>query len=349
MPIEPGLLACPGCHADPTADPEIKLSSIQIRAIGKSLRGEFLKGFLWWLGILSLLFGFGLLQVYLNATKRLEDIMVQRISAEFMEPRIRETISSVASNYASAAIISQIEPEVTRFKDEIRLSASNTHTLVEATREQLADIDNRVNTSKETEIKLQSALDEANLIIKQLKELSDFMITASSAEYDDRESFEKLKQWALDPDYPLKTRALTAFLQIRGDFWGERGKKNWASTADISKLFPETLTLEQVRQNWQSTAPMLARDFIQRVWDHPGLSKENKLEFMHDVLENSRNSLLTADAAARFLAAEGSLNYNPAFEFGVIEDWWATRMTTNTLGQQSGAGYPPQGVGSPDP
>ncbi len=319
------------------ADPEIALSAAQIRAIGKSLRGEFLKGFIWWFGILSLIFGFGLLQVYRNAADRLEGIMVKRISDEFNEPRIRATVSLVASNYAGNAISTQIEPEVTRFKDEVRLSASNTQALVDATQKHLADIDARVKSSAETEKQLKSTLDEATRVLAQLKELAEFVLISSSAVHDDREAYEQLKLWSVDPNYALRARAGAAYLQIRTEYWGMRGNKNWAVLPNASELFPETLTLEQVLINWKSISPFFARDYVQRVWTHPGLPKEDKLSFLYSAIHDSRNSLHAADAAARLLASEGDIHYNPAFEFGVIEDWWIKRNITNTVGQ-SGKG-----------
>jgi hypothetical protein len=365
--LESGLIVCPSCGKDPDAEPEIKLSSTQIKSIGNQVRGEFLKGIVWWLGILSLVFGFGLLQVYRGTITRVRNEMVRRIADEFKQPKIRETMESVASNSAERLLLRQIQPQVDRFKKEMAETSDLTRDLANATQSQLIKLsaeitqtssnlqhkigilDARIADAEKSEEHLQTTLLESQNALAELKVHSRFILVAASAQADDRTAYDQLTKWAGDTRYPLHEEAWKIYRIVQGEYWGERGQKNWRVIDWMPGRDPNKLTLVELQQVWRSLSSEFARDFVNCVWNHKTLTKDEKLYFLHGVLSDSRNSLYAADAAARLLADEGKVKYNPPFDFAQIVTWWAARATNsvpaktaNQTSESIGAGTAPQ-------
>jgi len=345
--LESGLVICPFCRTDPNTAPEINLSAVQIKSIGKQLRREIIKGVLWWLGVLSLVFGFGLVQVYRIATRRVSDEMTTRITDEFKQPLIRATVESVASNNARVLLIQQVQPDVDRFKKEMMDSTVLTKDLARATQTELAKVsliiaetssnlhqrvtslDTRIETSEMIEKHLQTTLIQAQKALEDLRAQSQFILVVASAQADDRTAYEQLTKWAHDENYPLREQARKIYRTVQADYWGQRGQKNWRFLVWSQKVEPEKFTLAQVKAVWSGIDAECSRAFVSFVWDHTILTKEEKLSFLHDILSDSHNSLLAADAAARLLADEGKVIYDSPFDFAAIEKWWIGRRGTN--------------------
>ena len=161
------LVRCPYCGTIPSKTSEIDLTPLQIRIISKHVRKELLKTTLFWFGIISLVIGIGLWQVYQGATKQIQDILVQRISEEFEQPKINKTIQDVASSDAQRIIRDEIQPEVVRFRSQIESDtqelkdfvqsaqnrsddiAANLSTLEQQTQRRIEDLQNRPNFHQE--------------------------------------------------------------------------------------------------------------------------------------------------------------------------------------------------------
>jgi ABC-type antimicrobial peptide transport system ATPase subunit len=138
--IDSGLIVCPHCQCDPKRSKQIGLPPAEVTQISKQVRKEIGKRVLSWLFILSLISGVGIWQAYSGATKKIEELLVNRISIEFEQPRIRSTVKEVAEGEAKKLMLAEIEPEVTKFKEETQASVEETRELINTAQSQLSNL-----------------------------------------------------------------------------------------------------------------------------------------------------------------------------------------------------------------
>lgn len=119
--IDSGLFLCPDC-------------------IAKQVKKEIRNSIIFWMSIISLIFGIGLWQAYNHATKFMEKLLIERISKEFEQPRIKATVQEVAANEAKRLLQEQINPEVDKFKKETEASVIETNNLITSTQAKLNDL-----------------------------------------------------------------------------------------------------------------------------------------------------------------------------------------------------------------
>ncbi|MGD2093516.1 MAG: hypothetical protein PVH77_00750 [Phycisphaerales bacterium] len=100
------------------------------------MRKKFIIGAIFWGGVVSLVLGIGLVQVYLSAMDSTEDFIKDRIRKEFKDPRIRETVSNVASENAEYLMREEIAPEVEKFKEEMQDALEQSMKLSQNAKEQ---------------------------------------------------------------------------------------------------------------------------------------------------------------------------------------------------------------------
>jgi hypothetical protein len=103
--------------------PQGKISEQEITRISDEVWTRTWKKHLGWifgeLSVLAVIGFIGVWAAYRSATVELSKLMVDKINSEFKTERIRATVSEVASNEARALLISEIQPEVTQFENEI--------------------------------------------------------------------------------------------------------------------------------------------------------------------------------------------------------------------------------------
>lgn len=116
--ISKGLVLCPSCNS-PREEKELQLTSKQIKQIAKQVKKEFYKTLGFWIGILTLIFGVSLYQIWQRAIDKIGYHLVDRINKEFEQPTIRETVKDVAKTAAKEMLTDEIQPEVIKFKAEI--------------------------------------------------------------------------------------------------------------------------------------------------------------------------------------------------------------------------------------
>ena len=134
--LDERLVICPNCGANPNTVQQVTLSSQQLKLIWKYVRKKFIMGAIIWGGIVSLIFGIGLYQVYCTAMNSTEDFIKDKINKEFEEPRIRKTVSDVAALTAEDLMRDEITPEVENFKDEIQRTLDKSTKLSQNAQEQ---------------------------------------------------------------------------------------------------------------------------------------------------------------------------------------------------------------------
>jgi hypothetical protein len=319
------------------------LSEGQKKEVTRHLWNQILVASLAVLGLLGGITGLSLWGIKCRLEQQLQDLVAE----QFKEPRVNAVVSNVASTRAESLLTHQIMPEVSKFKLEIAAQVADTKQLVTATEQQLRDLsaliekssrdaeqsittlNQQVQEQRVAEKLLKATIEDAQKVLADLKVQSEFILISTAAQSDDRSACDQLIKWAEDPTFPLREYAERVFLGIRREFYGDRGQKNWTILRWNEGVKPDEFTLKEVQKNWRGCPSRVARGYVQFVCDHPKLSKEEKLSFMHDVLSDSRNSLHAADAAARVLAEEGKIAYNSAFSFSEIEAWWTKRSTNN--------------------
>ena len=98
---------------------------------------------------------------------------------------------------------------------------------------------------------------------------------------------------------------------------------------------PEAFNIEDISNVWTQVPQIDARAFVEFVWAHTNINKEQKISFLHSVLTDSRNSLDAENRAAQLLSDELKADYNPAFDFSKIEAKWLERSSTNLASTNS--------------
>lgn len=119
--IDSGLILCPNC-------------------VAKQVKKEIRNSIIFWMSIISLVFGIGLFQAYYHATKFMEKLLIERISLKFEDPHLSEMVHTVAKNEAKHLLQEQITPEVAKFKKETEESVTETKQLIQSAQSNLNDL-----------------------------------------------------------------------------------------------------------------------------------------------------------------------------------------------------------------
>lgn len=142
--IDSGLVLCPSCNCDPNRPRETTLTPDQLNQLAKDVKKDIWRSIFFWLGVLSLIFGYGLWQTYTSATKFMEKLLIERISQEFEQPRISATVQEVAATEGKRLLQEQIKPEVAKFKKETEASVTETKQLIQSAQTNLNDLTNMI-------------------------------------------------------------------------------------------------------------------------------------------------------------------------------------------------------------
>ena len=116
---------CPDCGAPLQDAPATSaLNEQQEEQILKKLRQQVYRVFLGELsvvGIISILgLGFGLWKAYNGAVTKLENIVVERVTAQFQEKNIKSTVQRVAGNEAAKVISQNVEPAARKVDEQLQ-------------------------------------------------------------------------------------------------------------------------------------------------------------------------------------------------------------------------------------
>jgi hypothetical protein len=258
--------------------------------------------------------------------------VAKHIDAEFASSNIvnlvhdqaKERIDVIADTLIQTDITNRIAPIRTEL---LALLSTN----IDDEKNRIADINKTANESLKTETNLQAILTEAKDTLKQLDEQSDFFMTVLAAESDDRNAFEKLCKLASDVNYNLHDQALKVTSEIPLKYVGfeSETERGYQTIGWLDSLKPNTFDMNQIEQAWKQMSPQLSRAYVDFVWGHTNITRNQKLIFLHGVLNDSHGSLKSEDKAAHILADELKANYNPPFVFSDIEQKWNDWTKTN--------------------
>lgn len=250
------------------------LSPDQIaKEITNTVKKDIRKYIYYCLTAIVLVFGGGLLKVYTDAISSIEKLLIEQVSKEFEQPRIKATVEKVAANEGKRLLQEQIKPEVAQLKIEMEASIAETTKLIQSAQAKLNDW----TTLLETEDSARCGSRKAFLKILEFGERSDSLgkMAKPRAEI-------LIKDLLI---YRSVQPSLATLERITTD-----GKKEGADKLSTSELFNE---LEH---------PGLPKEQIMPMMNHIG--KKPKKE----ILYNAKRILQSSDSLVACVATCGILN-----------------------------------------
>jgi len=267
--IDSGIVLCPNC-------------------IAKQVKKEIRNSIIFWMSIISLVFGIGLWQAYHHATKFMEKLLIERISHKFEEPHISETVQKVAETEAKRLLQEQVNPEVAKFKKETEASITETRELIQSEKANLNDLTTMI-------------------------ELED------AARYGSRKAFSGLVQLAARSD-SLGKMALRRVLLIRKELLilqSVPGAYMGLSIAAVNgkQHDADELSTEELFLHLQS--PNMAKEYIPAMMAHIAKKPEK------EVCLTAKRILQSSDSLPASAATCGILDkvLGKKAQFLAFEDW----------------------------
>ena len=78
--------------------------------------------------VIGVIFGFTIWQMYSNATKKIEKIIVARVTKEFEEPAIKAIVQKVAENQAAQILKDEVLPYIENFQADVNAELKKVQT-----------------------------------------------------------------------------------------------------------------------------------------------------------------------------------------------------------------------------
>ncbi len=259
-----------------------------------------------------------------EVTKRIDSEFATKEISALVQDKAKERIDTIADTLIQKNITNQIAPIRNEFVDLLSKSKADIQDRVEK-------LDENSKQTQKTGDELQVTLAEARSLLEKLDEQSMFIMAVLAAQTEDRDAYQRLDKWAGDENFRLRSEARKAKFAIQLSYANDMFDKpykvlNWRETAK-----PNLFGMDEIGKNWQNVPSDLARAYVEFVWGHTNIDKEQKLSFLHGVLADSRNNLPALHRAARLLSDELKADYNPPLEFAKIEKSWSERLKTNQI------------------
>lgn len=162
--------------------------------------------------------------------------------------------------------------------------------------------------------KIQPKIDEADKSLKLVKDevqlahdsvrkiqnTSEFLFVVSSAQNDDRQSFDKLKSWSDNPKFERNSDASQAWTNIVN----EHDLLLTLSPYDVpwsQGIDPLKLSFEALRNAYLSARPYEVRvGILQYIWTRKNISKKQKMSLMIEAMRNDKSLRVVMEASVMF-------------------------------------------------
>lgn len=165
---------------------------------------------------------------------------------------------------------------------------------------------------------LEIAESDANAI-NRIKHEMVYHSTVLKAQGDDRQAFDRLREWSKDESYSFRLQAEQAWKRVLDDHAQPMYKSNftvpWKEGVD-----PSSLTLSQlVSQYW--IEPVQGKPaLLEYIWRREDIAKDERLGFLADVLRRD-TSLKACEYAGRYFTKGAGLKIKP-LAIDYLVDWW---------------------------
>ena len=166
---------------------------------------------------------------------------------------------------------------------------------------------------------LDTAIVKAQESLSILESASEYHSIVLAAQGDDREAYDRLKEWAEDESYPFRFQAEQAWKKIRDDHSQSIFMSGftipWKEGVD-----PSSFTLTDLRDEYQHAPTHLKPAFIEYIWKREDIPVGERLAFLVEVLETDR-SLKACEYAGRYFTKGTELKIKP-LAIDYLLDWW---------------------------
>ena len=242
----------------------------------------------------------------------------------------------------------EVERQISQMAKEVRLRVDeefkkeNIHNLVEEkakTRiDEIADaliekqisskVAPRMRSAEERLDSIQGNLGNATDEIDKLSLLSEFTVTTINAQNNDRKAFDQIRAWANDESFKFSQAARSTRTKIVDEHHSPfvfGYTVPWAPGVD-----PEKLTLPELKAAFQSAPPSIRTAFLEYIWKKENLSKNEKMNFLADVIAHDENLSVVEYAGRRFL--EESKQKLKPLAIDEHLDWWQRNKDNYRVG-----------------
>lgn len=166
---------------------------------------------------------------------------------------------------------------------------------------------------------IDDAVKQGNAAVAELQAYTTFNNAVLAAQNDDRKSFDQLKTWAQNKNYPFANAAQQAWITIldsHASLISEGGfHVPWNEGVDPSKL-----SLEALIVNYKGAPANIRLGLVEYIWNRNDIAKRGRMQFLIDVMKTD-SSLKVVEYAARYFMYESKDKLKPlAIEQHI--DWW---------------------------
>lgn len=191
----------------------------------------------------------------------------------------------------------------------------------------LAEFDETLSLVKQELAMARSKLKELESeALMELRETSNFMMTVTAAQNEDRRAFNQLRKWAKDQGSPFRAKAYQAWQKIVDDhatpFFMSGYTVPWKKDVDPAKL-----GINELRKSFKKEPPYVRLALLEHIWKRNDFSKKEKMQFIVEVLRKDANLKVVEHAARYFMEVSGQKNIMPLLVNKLL-DWWDENKDT---------------------
>lgn len=243
--------------------------------------------------------------------------------ALILQDRITElTVKGVGTIKAASQQAEFDAQAVSHLKERVERQSATVDLVAQEALKAKALSEEVANKNQQAEEKLailDEAIKKANETLTDLNFASEFTLTVSAAQNDDRKAFDKLKEWSEDKNNSFSSKAAQAWNTIFESHNEAMYKSNftvpWNEGVDPSKfLLPELI------QQYKGAPVQLRPALLEYIWKRDDIPKIERLDFMIETMKHD-SSLTAVEYAGRHFTAGTELKIKPsAVEYLVT--WW---------------------------
>lgn len=184
----------------------------------------------------------------------------------------------------------------------------------------LVDELSRKNDDAQRELQtLDRSIKQGSQAVAELQAYTEFNSTVVAAQTDNRPAYDQLWDWSQDDAYPFKKAAAQAY----GTIMDQHNPLIISSGLSVpwkEGVEPETLTLEQLEDDYRQAPPHIRLALVEFVWNREGIPKKDRMRFLAKVIR-SDESLEVVEYAGRFFAKASGNKLKPLAIPAHLE-WW---------------------------
>jgi len=196
--------------------------------------------------------------------------------------------------------------------DLVAKEAARAHELAEAAVSKTDSAERRLEA-------VNAMLTTAQQKVAELDKIAEFTRTVVAAQNDDRRAFDQLEVWANDASFPMREEAAAAYRTVLDDhsqpFFVSGFSVPWKEGID-----PSTLSLEDLRRNYQTAPDWLKPALIEYIWEREDIPKKDRAAFLAEVIRTDR-SLKAVEYAGRFLSGVLNVKVKPLAIDALLQVW----------------------------